>query len=93
MATNVARVWFHRRSDENAGIQSPSRLWWREVPTRAAVVGDGAGLRLPIKRQNFVRVQDFLGLVIFSALIGNLNPAPLRPDYPREVSGDHPRPD
>ena len=39
VANHLHRVWFHRGSDENAGIHSPSRLWWREVPTRAAVVG------------------------------------------------------
>ena len=54
MATNVARVWFHRRSDENAGIQSPSRLWWREVPSRLAVVG---------VRESAMAIRD---LVIFS---------------------------
>ena len=39
VANHLARVGFHRGSDENAGIHSPGRLWWREVPTRAAVVG------------------------------------------------------
>ena len=39
VAKHLARVRFHRGSDENAGIHSPSRLWWREVPTGPAGVG------------------------------------------------------
>jgi hypothetical protein len=39
VAKHLARVRFHRGSDESRDIHSPSRLWWREVPTRAAVVG------------------------------------------------------
>ena len=39
VANHLARVGFHRASDENAGIHSPGRLWWREVPYRTAVVG------------------------------------------------------
>ena len=39
VAKHLARVRFHRGSDESRDIHSPSRLWWREVPYRTAVVG------------------------------------------------------
>ena len=39
VAKHLARVGFHRGSEENSGIHSPGRLWWREVPTGTAGVG------------------------------------------------------
>ena len=86
VAEHLARVRFHRGSDENAGIQSPSRLWWREVPTRLA----GVGVRLirnlnPGLSQNFASfftktqntkyyARPLSWTCEFFSLIRNLNP-------------------